>query len=60
MKRTLIATLFALVAAPALAVTPSFNDQPELHAAKPAGVMGKAATEAGKAAVRPQLWVPNY
>lgn len=59
MKRTLIATLFALAAAPALAVTPSFNDQPELTAARPAGVMGQAAVEAGRGAA-PQLWVPNY
>lgn len=59
MKRTLIATLFAVAAAPALAVTPSFNDQPDLAAAQPAGVMGKAAAQAGMGAA-PQLWVPNY
>jgi hypothetical protein len=59
MKRTLIATLFTLAAAPALAVTPSFNDQPDLTVAKAAGVMGKAAAEAGNGAA-PQLWVPNY
>jgi hypothetical protein len=59
MKRTVIATLLTLAAVPALAVTPSFNDQPELTSAKPAGVMGKAAVEAGKGAAS-QIWVPNY
>jgi len=59
MKRTVIATLLALATVPALAVTPSFNDQPELGSAKPAGVLGKAAVEAGKGAA-PQIWVPHY
>lgn len=49
MKRILIATLFSLAAAPALAVTPSFNDHPEKDRAQAAGVMGKAAADVGKA-----------
>ncbi len=60
MKRILIATLFTLAAAPALAVTPSFNDHPEQYRAQPAGVMGKAAADAAKAPAQPRLWVPNY
>ena len=49
MKRILIASLFTLAAAPALAVTPSFNDHPEHDRAQAAGVMGKAAADVGKA-----------
>jgi len=60
MKRILIASLITLAAAPALAATPSFNDHPEHYGRQPAGVMGKAAAETGKATAQQVLWVPNY
>jgi hypothetical protein len=60
MKRILIATLITLAAAPALAVTPSFNDHPEQCSGQVAGVMGKAAAEVGRTVAQPLPSAPNW